>query len=363
MASLTTDEFVRRLEAMEAKLERSAEEAAPPTASKGDSGESTDSSDGEGFKSPNRRRKRKRIGPTSSSEEDKLTKKCALSTGSKPQPRDPRKTAQPAQQSRRDAKKKQAAPAAQQLDDEVLKKQATPAAQQTSTRRTKIPPIVLREKSKYDEITRKLMDSKVNYGCGITTKEGVRTHPPTENDYRMMIRILDNNKYQYHTFQLEEEKQLRVVIRAFTPSQDPCNEMMNDIVNAKTPGGLPNFDGDSILLFVKENQAETSSFSSTANIQTEGGQVPKVLQSDQLSEKNGSWCKRRPGAVRTLHTNQLASKYEVVADLKSKFIMSEMKAADRKREREEEEHALKVKSLQIDIALKKAQLKKINDSE
>ncbi|KAH1028452.1 hypothetical protein HUJ05_001806 [Dendroctonus ponderosae] len=47
--------------------------------------------------------------------------------------------------------------------------------------------------------------------------------------------------------------------------------MMNDIVNAKTPGGLPNFDGDSILLFVKENQAETSSFSSTANIQTEGG--------------------------------------------------------------------------------------------
>uniref|UniRef100_A0AAR5P914 Uncharacterized protein n=1 Tax=Dendroctonus ponderosae TaxID=77166 RepID=A0AAR5P914_DENPD len=247
MAPLTTDEFVRRLEATEAKLEAtleapkkaneqvafwrdraqvaetlmaasrpeatskasdkgmeegtasssdseavegSAEEAAPPTASKGDSGLSTDSSDGEGFKSPNRRRKRKKIGPMSSREEDKSIKKCALSTGRKPQPRYPRKAAQAAQQTRistqkpaKEVTKKQAAPAAQQLDDEVRKKQATPATQQTSTRRTKIPPIVLREKSKYDEITRKLMDSKINYGCGITTKEGVRTHPPTEDDY------------------------------------------------------------------------------------------------------------------------------------------------------------------------------------
>uniref|UniRef100_A0AAR5P8V9 Uncharacterized protein n=1 Tax=Dendroctonus ponderosae TaxID=77166 RepID=A0AAR5P8V9_DENPD len=243
MAPLTTDEFVRRLEAMEAKLkkankqvafwrgralvaetlmaasrpeatseasdeemEESAEEAAPPTASNAHSGPSTDSSDGEGFKSSNRRRKR--IGPMSFSEEDKSSKKCALPTGRKPQPRDPRKAAQPAQQTRTST---------QQPAKDVTKKQGAPAAQQTSTRRTKIPPIVLREKSKYDEITRKLMDSKVNYGCGITTKKGVRTLP---------FWILDNNKYQYHTYQLEEEKQLS--------SHPGCSRILD---RGKNPGG------------------------------------------------------------------------------------------------------------------------------
>ncbi|KAH1028532.1 hypothetical protein HUJ05_001884 [Dendroctonus ponderosae] len=73
-------------------------------------------------------------------------------------------------------------------DQQDKKKQATPAAQQQPERRTKIPPIVFRQKDKYDKITKRLNDKRVSYGCGVTTKEGVRTHSPTIEDYRAMIR-------------------------------------------------------------------------------------------------------------------------------------------------------------------------------
>ncbi|ENN80821.1 hypothetical protein YQE_02764, partial [Dendroctonus ponderosae] len=74
------------------------------------------------------------------------------------------------------------------------KKQATPAAQQQSERRSKVPPIVLREKDKYDEITRRLMAKK------------------------LIMDANDTYKHQYHTYQLEEEKQLRLVIRGVIES-------------------------------------------------------------------------------------------------------------------------------------------------
>ncbi|XP_048517395.1 uncharacterized protein LOC125502627 [Dendroctonus ponderosae] len=201
-------------------VEGPAEATAPSTAAKEGRGPVTDSSDGEGYQSSNRRRRRKRARPVSSSEDNSRTKTLSTEPG---QRRDPRqgaqtqttKTSQPEVDI---GKKKQANPAAQQLDAEQQNKQATPAAQQQSQRRTKVPPIVLREKDKYDEITRRLMDKKINYGCGVTTKEGVSTHPPTAEDYRQMIRVLDTYKYQYHTYQMKEEKQLRVVVRGIVES-------------------------------------------------------------------------------------------------------------------------------------------------
>ncbi|ERL95113.1 hypothetical protein D910_12383 [Dendroctonus ponderosae] len=47
---------------------------------------------------------------------------------------------------------------------------------------------------------------------------GSRNTPPTAEDYRQIIRAPDAYKYQYHTYQLEEEKQLRVVIRGVIES-------------------------------------------------------------------------------------------------------------------------------------------------
>uniref|UniRef100_A0AAR5P3G7 Reverse transcriptase/retrotransposon-derived protein RNase H-like domain-containing protein n=1 Tax=Dendroctonus ponderosae TaxID=77166 RepID=A0AAR5P3G7_DENPD len=150
-------------------VEGPAEAAAPSIASKEGGGPMTDSSDGEGYQSSNRRRRRKRARPVSSSEDN--SKAHILSTDSG-QRKDPRRGAQPKTSQPEDntsEKKKQATPAAQQLDVEQRKKQATPATQQQSERWSKVPPIVLREEDKYDEITRRLMAKKINYGYGVTT--------------------------------------------------------------------------------------------------------------------------------------------------------------------------------------------------
>ncbi|ENN83151.1 hypothetical protein YQE_00489, partial [Dendroctonus ponderosae] len=116
-------------------VEGPAEAAAPLIDSKEGRSPVTDSSDGEGYQSLNRRQRTKRGRPVSYSEDS--TKAPILSAGPG-QRRDPRRAAQPRTTQAEDrgsdnAKKKQDTPAAQQLDAEQKKKQATPATQQLDT--------------------------------------------------------------------------------------------------------------------------------------------------------------------------------------------------------------------------------------
>lgn len=77
----------------------------------------------------------------------------------------------------------------------------------------RIPPIVLRTKEMWSALLTILRQR------GIALKEakyqtlGVRIIPKGIDEYRKLVAILDEKRWEYHTYQLPEEKTLRVVVR------------------------------------------------------------------------------------------------------------------------------------------------------
>lgn len=77
----------------------------------------------------------------------------------------------------------------------------------------KIPPVILREQNKWPSV-QKRMDSKgIKFVRAKLTKDGVAITPTTPSDYRLLTRMLTDDKIEYHTYTLPEDRRLRVVIR------------------------------------------------------------------------------------------------------------------------------------------------------
>lgn len=71
------------------------------------------------------------------------------------------------------------------------------------------------EKTKFTELTKYLAARRIEYGSARATQEGVQMNPPNKKeDYRSIISHLINQKIPFHTYQTEEEKCLRVVIKS-----------------------------------------------------------------------------------------------------------------------------------------------------
>lgn len=71
-------------------------------------------------------------------------------------------------------------------------------------------------------------EKRINTTKAQTTKDGIRIHPTTANDYRGITKILDSEKFQYHTYQLPSEKLLHIVIKGI-PESTPAEEIHEDL--------------------------------------------------------------------------------------------------------------------------------------
>lgn len=93
-------------------------------------------------------------------------------------------------------------------------KQDTSAKDDATTKKSnKVPPIILREKEKFNSLTSHLKAHNINFDRAVTVKEGVKLFPSTPLDYNKIIKTLDIEKIQYHSFRLPDEKPLHVIIR------------------------------------------------------------------------------------------------------------------------------------------------------
>lgn len=97
-----------------------------------------------------------------------------------------------------------------------------------TTKKLRVPPIILREKDKYNQITSHFKNNNINFGNASTVPEGVKFHPPTPLDYSKMMKYLDKNKIQYHSFRTAEEKDLHVVLRGVLEVWDE-NKIKTDL--------------------------------------------------------------------------------------------------------------------------------------
>jgi hypothetical protein len=97
------------------------------------------------------------------------------------------------------------------------------------TKTTRPPPIRLQCELSYIELTTYLtkLVGEGNYRCTATT-QGVSIYPAAPEHYRQLVHSLRNAGVPFHTYQLQEDKAFRVVIRGLHPSV-PLDEISQDL--------------------------------------------------------------------------------------------------------------------------------------
>ncbi|KAJ8912973.1 hypothetical protein NQ315_000029 [Exocentrus adspersus] len=89
----------------------------------------------------------------------------------------------------------------------------TEPANEREERPPKIPPVVLRKANNWTHVSRLLLSKKAQWSKAKLTLDGVVIHPVSADDHRLITRTLEADKQEYHTYSLQEEKTLRVVVR------------------------------------------------------------------------------------------------------------------------------------------------------
>ncbi|CAG9822152.1 unnamed protein product [Phaedon cochleariae] len=98
-----------------------------------------------------------------------------------------------------------AAPTPQKGNDEPAKK-------------TTIPPIVLKTPGEWTTVKRKLESNGIKIPSVKLMRGGLRIQTNDANEYRTTTKILEQDKHEYHTYSLPEDKLLSVVMRGIDMS-------------------------------------------------------------------------------------------------------------------------------------------------
>ncbi|KAJ8919433.1 hypothetical protein NQ315_016531 [Exocentrus adspersus] len=80
--------------------------------------------------------------------------------------------------------------------------------------RLKIPPMVLRKQENWSHVSRLLKEKKANYiKAKMIGDNSIAITPATAADHRLITKVLETDKQEYHTYSLQEDRTLRAVIR------------------------------------------------------------------------------------------------------------------------------------------------------
>ncbi|KAJ8911793.1 hypothetical protein NQ315_003328 [Exocentrus adspersus] len=94
----------------------------------------------------------------------------------------------------------------------------------------KIPPVVLRKQENWSHVSRLLKDRKANYvKAKMIGDNSIAITPATAADYRLITKVLEADRQEYHTYSLHEERNLRAVIRGI-PTGVSEEEIKADLV-------------------------------------------------------------------------------------------------------------------------------------
>lgn len=96
------------------------------------------------------------------------------------------------------------------------------------------PPIIIRNKKLWPSLHKALAKIDITPRRAINTTDSVKVYPQTVNDFRLLTSHLDKSKIEYSTFQLQEEKELVVVIRGVNEALND-NEILQELENKKLP--------------------------------------------------------------------------------------------------------------------------------
>ncbi|RZC32014.1 hypothetical protein BDFB_011553 [Asbolus verrucosus] len=101
-------------------------------------------------------------------------------------------------------------------------------------RRENSTPIFLRNKEKWAKVSKILENENIKYTRATNTKDGIRTKPTTERDYKSMYTLFKNQNLEFHTHQLKTEKTLKIVAKGI-PIEIKEEEIHEDLKSQGYP--------------------------------------------------------------------------------------------------------------------------------
>ncbi|XP_072929571.1 uncharacterized protein [Epargyreus clarus] len=96
------------------------------------------------------------------------------------------------------------------------------------------PPIFVRDKSKWDSLMCVLNTQNISLVSARSTPHAIKVQVTSEQDHRRLTRVLSSQSIGYHTYALEDEKMLRVVIRG-VPKELELEVISNDLKSQGLP--------------------------------------------------------------------------------------------------------------------------------
>ncbi|CAH2097931.1 unnamed protein product [Euphydryas editha] len=109
----------------------------------------------------------------------------------------------------------------------------TPAAD--SQPRVKAPPpVFIQDKTSWDRVSRLLSEKRIHFTHARSTAQGIRVLVQDSTTHRRLTAFLRLEGISFHTYALEEEKQLRVVIRG-VPKEIPVSSITEDLNRQNLP--------------------------------------------------------------------------------------------------------------------------------
>jgi hypothetical protein len=107
---------------------------------------------------------------------------------------------------------------------------ANTVAQQKPRAENKIPPVIIRDASKWSSVSSAMTQRKIAFSKAQSCVDGTRVNPVSSDDFRALIHLFEERKVPFHSFTLPEEKTLRAVFRT-VPVEINLDDVKSDLVN------------------------------------------------------------------------------------------------------------------------------------
>lgn len=132
-----------------------------------------------------------------------------------------------------------------------------------SHKTSRIPPLTIKNKACWDTLRQVIKDKNIKIKQIINKKDGLEVFPSESKDHRILTKILDEHNQEYFTFNLPEDKFLRVVIRSVPvviKNDDDGNEydILNEIKQELTDKGFT-------IISLISNEQKTSRWEQNKN--------------------------------------------------------------------------------------------------
>lgn len=101
-------------------------------------------------------------------------------------------------------------------------------------RKEKVPPLFIREKSAWERMIPLIDTANIKFSNARSTNIGIKVQCPTSTDHRHLTALLRQENVGYHSYTLEEERTLRVVIRGL-PVELTTERIKEDLLSQDLP--------------------------------------------------------------------------------------------------------------------------------